>query len=59
MQDLAGLCSVCSKPDRVLNTCARCGADVCGVHFDRRTGLCSLCASQIGQGRGLPGKTVK
>ncbi|MBI1973813.1 orotate phosphoribosyltransferase [Candidatus Micrarchaeota archaeon] len=30
--DITGMCAVCGKPFRSLNTCWRCGSLVCGSH---------------------------
>lgn len=41
---VGGVCSICSKASLTLNTCWRCGALVCEMCLDKRSGLCMKCA---------------
>jgi len=41
---VTSLCQVCES-STANNTCGGCGAAVCIDHYDRETGLCSLCLS--------------
>ena len=43
----SGLCAVCGKVALPTYSCRFCGAIVCAEHFDKRTGLCSECASRV------------
>jgi len=43
MNELSGLCAICNKPSRNLNTCQSCGAQVCSEHYDPKSGRCSRC----------------
>jgi hypothetical protein len=37
------LCHICNSPAK--NVCALCGKSACDRHFDRKNGLCHVCAA--------------
>jgi len=38
---LKGICEICGKP--AVARCRLCGREVCEEHYDRSTGLCTIC----------------
>ncbi len=38
---MEGLCEICRKP--AIATCRLCGRRVCEDHYDKATGLCTIC----------------
>jgi hypothetical protein len=39
------LCQICESAS-ASHTCSGCGAAVCAEHYDRETGLCTVCATR-------------
>jgi len=48
---LKGLCDICGKPAELF-VCRKCGRRVCAEHYDKESGLCSICKSAVPKGRG-------
>lgn len=46
-------CEICGQP-AVEFSCTRCAALVCDEHYDRETGLCAECRSDVGGSDGVP-----
>ena len=46
---VSGSCEICTRGE-VKHTCNRCANLVCERHFDRETGYCVECVSEIGRG---------
>ncbi|MFC7071317.1 hypothetical protein [Halobaculum lipolyticum] len=43
----SGLCQVCERAEATAS-CDRCGALVCGDHYDRERGVCADCLAGLG-----------
>lgn len=43
---VSGLCEICGRGE-VQWSCDRCGKLVCREHYDRESGLCVECASEV------------
>jgi hypothetical protein len=43
---VTNLCQVCESAT-ASHTCDTCGAAVCAEHYDRETGLCTVCAARV------------
>ena len=37
-----GLCEICGKPAE-LSICKKCGRKVCAEHYNKESGLCTIC----------------
>ena len=61
--EIAGLCAICNKPSRALNTCWKCGSNVCNFCFDFASKLCVKCLSKgdnkIWTEKKMPTSTLK
>lgn len=43
---LKGLCDICGKPAELF-VCRRCGRRVCAEHYDKDSGLCTICKGSL------------